>query len=414
MLKKEEFLLTLIDNILPYWSDSRIIDYQYGGFYGRISGKDNPDLLAEKGAIMNARILWSFSASARFLSEKGILNDPSLDIKLKDKVLKSQQISLLMAKRAKDFFTSSFIDNQYGGVYWSLDHKGQPLNTKKQFYAISFAIYALSEYYMTDPDPAVLECAVNLYRTIEKYSYDGDIDGYIEATTREWHPIEDMRLSDKDLNSLLSMNTHLHILEAYTNLHRIWKDKELENRLKNLILIHLDKIYDHLTHHARLFFDKSWKPQGETISYGHDIEASWLILEAALELNDRELIERVEKAGKKIAIASLEGFSSKNYMIYDKLDDGSQDKDAHWWVQAECMVGLLYLSTYHKVLDALSIATKNWEFIKENLIDNKNGEWHWSIKADGTVNLIDDKAGFWKCPYHNSRMCIKIYKLLAL
>ena len=385
---KQEIREVLEYNILRFWID-RMQDKRHGGFYGHIDSNNvlHPD--ADKGAILNARILWTFSAAYR------VLRKPEY---------------LIMANRAKSYFIDHFIDPEYGGVYWSLDYKGQPKDMKKQFYAISFAIYGLSEYARSTGNNEALMQAIQLYHCIEEHALDREHNGYIEALTNDWQPITDMRLSEHDANFPKSQNTHLHILESYTNLYRIWPSAELEKSLRNIISIFTDKILNPETHHLDLFFDMDWtRGAGQLESYGHDIECSWLIHEAALVLGDREVLSKVEPIVKMVARASEKGLNTNGSMIHEaNLTTGTIDDDLHWWVQAEAVVGFINLyqhfhdeSAFHKVL-------RLWEYIKDNLIDYKFGEWYWSRHRDGSLNTIDDKAGFWKCPYHNSRMCLEI------
>ncbi|WP_321479242.1 AGE family epimerase/isomerase [uncultured Bacteroides sp.] len=377
----------LTNNILPYWMN-KMVDEVNGGFYGRITGTEELIPEAEKGAILNARILWTYSAAYRLLHRDEYLH---------------------MATRAKRTIIDSFYDKEFGGIYWSLDYKGNPLDSKKQIYAIGFAIYGLSEYYRATLDTEGFTYAIHLFESIEKYSFDTNKNGYCEALTREWAEMADMRLSDKDANERKTMNTHLHILEPYTNLYRVWKDERLEQQLRNLIYLFTDKILDKDTHHLQLFFNDDWENKYNIISCGHDIEASWLIHEAALELGDKALLATVEPLVQQIARAATEGFTPGAGMIYERnLDNAHLDADRHWWVQAETVVGYLNIYQHFGDEEALSKAVDCWTFIKSHLIDRENGEWYWSIRADGTVNREDDKAGFWKCPYHNGRMCLEV------
>ena len=387
-LMKQEVQDVLQTNILPFWLD-KMIDRENRGFYGRIDGHGvlHPD--AEKGAILNARILWTFSAAYR--------------------VLKRPEY-LAAATRAKDYILEHFYDKEFGGIYWSLDSLGRPKDTKKQFYAIGFAIYGLSEYARATADREALDYAIRLFECIEQHSLDRKDNGYIEACTREWGKIEDMRLSDFDANYPKSQNTHLHIIEPYTNLFRIWKDERLEKALRNLINIFTDKILNPETHHLDLFFDNDWtRGAGHLESYGHDIECSWLMHEAALVLGDEEVLRKVEPIVKLVAKASEKGLNADGSMVHEaNVDTGHVDDDRHWWVQAEAVVGFFNIYQYFGDEQAVEKATHCWQYIKQNLIDNENGEWYWSRHADGTLNLEDDKAGFWKCPYHNGRMCLEL------
>ena len=384
---RNEMRSELENNILPFWMN-KMEDNEQGGFYGEITGDDELRPEASKGAILNARILWTFSAAYRLLK--------------KPEYLKT-------ATRAKRYLIDRFYDPEYGGIYWELDYKGNPLDTKKQIYAIGFAIYGLSEYARATGDAEALEYAQRLFEVIEQHSFDPVQNGYLEALTRDWQPIEDMRLSDKDENEKKTMNTHLHILEPYTNLYRVWKDERLERQLRNLIDVFITRILDPQTGHLNLFFEEDWTNKYRIYSYGHDIEASWLIHEAALVLGDETVLKRIEPLIVRIAQAADEGLNPDGSMIYENfLDKQKIDRELHWWVQAENVVGHINLYQHFGDESALDIAVRCWEFIKAKLIDHEQGEWHWSILPDGTVNRKDDKAGFWKCPYHNGRMCMEV------
>lgn len=413
---KQEMQDVLEKNILRFWLD-KMQDHENGGFYGRIDGQGVLHPEAEKGAILNARILWSFSAAYR------VLGNPEY---------------LEAATRAKDYLIEHFVDKEYGGIYWSVDCKGQPLDTKKQFYAIGFAIYGLSEYARATGDREALDYAIELYECVEEHSFDPQYNGYIEACTREWGEIADMRLSDFDANYPKSQNTHLHIIEPYTNLYRCLREMQaaescnyvpvlgsvlpigvtvpletlarVEGSLRNLIDIFTDKILNPETHHLDLFFEMDWtRGAGHLESYGHDIECSWLMHEAALVLGDQKVLKKVEKIVREVAKASEKGLRTDGSMIHEaNVDTGHADDDLHWWVQAENVVGWYNIYQYFGDEDALEKVFRCWEYIKTQLIDWEHGEWYWSRHPDGSLNTTDDKAGFWKCPYHNSRMCLEI------
>lgn len=389
---RKEVTEELEGNILPFWMN-KMTDRERGGFYGRISGEDVLMPNEPKGAILNARILWTFSAAYRLLKKPEYL---------------------ATATRAKRYLLDFFYDKQFGGIYWSVDCEGNPLDTKKQIYALGFAIYGLSEYARATGDEEALEYAIRLFEVIEKYSFDAEKNGYVEALTRDWQPIADMRLSDKDENEKKTMNTHLHILEPYANLYRVWKDGRLKTQLKNLIELFVTKILDTQTYHLNLFFEDDWTNKYHLISYGHDIEASWLIHEAALVLGDETVLKQIEPVIVRIARAADEGLNADGSMTYERFSDkGETDRELHWWVQAENVVGHLNLYQHFGDEEALSTALRCWQFIKEKLIDCENGEWYWSRFADGSINRNDDKAGFWKCPYHNGRMCLEINERFA-
>ena len=395
---RKEMEQTLHDNILSFWL--KMQDEEHGGFYGQMKGDGTLVKESNKGCILNARILWSFSAAYR------VTGRPEY---------------LAAATRAKDYILTHFIDREYGGTYWELDYLGRPVQTKKQFYALGFTIYGLSEYFRATGDMKVLAEAIELYEVIEKYSFDPVHNGYIEACTREWQPIEDMRLSDLDANYPKSQNTHLHIIEPYTNLYRALQERpevsvpsgfmeRLESSLRNLINIFTDKILNPETHHLDLFFDMDWtRGAGALESYGHDIECSWLIHEAALVLGDKAVLEKVKPIVQLVARASEKGLNPDGSMVHEaNLDTGYVDTDRHWWVQAETVVGFFNIYQHFGDELALEKVLRCWTYIKENLIDHEGGEWFWSRDPERNINRRDDKAGFWKCPYHNSRMCLEI------
>ena len=420
-MMKLEMQDVLENNILPFWLE-KMQDNEHGGFYGRIDGNNQLHPEAEKGAILNARILWSFSAAYRVLQKEEYLE---------------------AATRAKDYLIEHFIDPEYGGVYWSVDYKGEPLDTKKQFYAIAFVIYGLTEYARATGDREALEYALDLYDCIEEHAFDNEQNGYIEACTREWGKIEDMRLSELDANYPKSQNTHLHIMEAYANLLRCLKEMRaqeqcdyvptigsvlpvgisvppetmvnVEGALRNIVDIFINKILNPETNHLDLFFDMDWtRGAGHLESYGHDIECSWLLHEAALVLGDENVLEKVESVIQKVAKAAEKGLRPDGSMIHEaNLDTGHVDDDLHWWVQAENVVGWFNIWQHFGDEEAFKKSEKCWQFIKDKLVDWDNGEWYWSRHPDGSLNTIDDKAGFWKCPYHNSRMCLEIIERTA-
>ena len=377
----------LTQNILPFWT-GKMIDQENGGFYGQINGNNQIVPNADKGGILNARILWSFSSA--YLQEKNPLY-------------------LEMANRAKTYILDHFFDAEWGGTYWKISFDGSPVDTKKQIYSQAFFLYAFTEHYRASGEESSLQTAIELFRMIEKHSFDPELNGYFEAYSRDWILLEDLRLSAKDENEKKTMNTHLHILEAYTNLFRVWKDDQLKKQLNNLISIFIEKIVNPETNHLDLFFDENWNSKAKMESYGHDIEASWLIDEAARVLGDQVLLAKVQEKCIAIAEAACEGLQPDGSLFYewDKAIN-HLDTDRHWWVQAEGVVGFLNTFELTGNEEWLQKALNCWKYIQDNLIDTRDGEWFWSISVDETVNKKGDKAGFWKCPYHNSRMCLEV------
>ena len=385
---KQEMLHELEGNILAFWRD-KMTDQVHGGFLGRIDGNGVAHPEAEKGAMLNACILWAFSAAYR--------------------VTRTQEW-LSTATRAKDYFVSHFIDKECGGVYWSLNPDGTPKDTKKQTQAIGFAIYGLSEYTRATGDQDTLALALGLYHDIEDHAYDPENNGYIEALTRDWKPIGDMRLSDKDENASRTMNTHLHIIESYTNLLRCLNEQdddndELRASVVNLLHIFTDIIINRQTGHLDLFFNDWWEGKRNVESFGHDIEAAWLLHEAALVLGDVDIDDVV----RRVAKAADEGVQPDGSMVYEHWKDtGRTDTQRQWWTLCENVIGHLDLYQYYGDRDALGVALNCWDFIKRRIVDHEQGEWLWSVDAEGLPNRKDDKAGFWKGPYHNSRLCLEV------
>jgi mannobiose 2-epimerase len=390
---KQELSHVLENNILKYWAENTV-DEEHGGFIGHINSDNTKVPKAGKGIILNTRILWAFSIAYRVLK---------------------QDVYLTMADRAYHYIVDHFKDTTHGGVFWEVDFTGNPVNKRKQVYAQAFTIYALAEYFKINKNKEVLEWAVELYELIDNHSHDKENDGYLEAFEEDWSPMDDVRLSEKDANEKLTMNTHLHILEAYTNLIRVWPNKKLIAAQKNLISLFLSK-FIHKDGHFNLFFNESWQLKSDIISFGHDIEAAWLLTEAAEVIGDIELTSIV----REIAIRTADGLMEQGLDIdgsifnEKKRSTGLLDYDKHWWPQAEGMVGLL--NAYQLSGDGKYIAPlfDLWKFINNKIIDHKQGEWYWKVSKDGELFPEDEKVGFWKCPYHNSRACVEMMHRIDL
>ena len=378
-----------LQSILQYWM-LHTPDEKWGGFVGRIDDTDRPDVGAPKGLVLNSRILWSFSAAWRTTG---------------------QWIYRPVATRAYEYLVRYFLDAVHGGFFWSLTSTGEPLNTRKQIYGQAFALYGLSEYYRATGDQAVLNQAIDLYRLIEKHSFDPVHTGYFEAFSRGWQPLEDLRLSDKDANEQKTMNTHLHVLEAYTTLYTVWPDAGLQGRISLLLDNFFRHIIDPATAHLGLFFTGDWQPRSALISYGHDIEAAWLLHEAALAIGGKEEIARTASSCLAIAKAADQGVDTDGGLWYE-AEDGRLVREKHWWPQAEAMVGFLRAWSISGDDHWWRRSTAAWGFVKRYLRQPDDREWIWGIRADHTPMPGQDKAGFWKCPYHNSRACLEIIRTL--
>lgn len=381
---------TELINILDYWLKNTI-DKENGGFIGEINHQNVINNNSEKGAVLNARILWSFSAA--YAVEK----NPEY---------------LKTAKRAFQYIKDYFFDKEFGGIFWSLQADGKPKDTKNQIYAIAFVIYGLSEFYKIFKNEDALELAQSLFYKIELYSKDYKNKGYLEAFTRDWQEIEDLRLSEKDANEKKTMNTHLHIVEAYANLYTIWSNPKLKDSIKEILEVIAIYFIDKDSWHLKLFFDENWKEKEDVISYGHDIEAAWLLQWCAEAIEDEVLIKNYQKYAVAFADATKEGLDADGGLWYEyEPKEQKLIAEKHWWPQAELWIGMINAWQLTQNEEFLDITEKNFEFVEKYIIDHKNGEWIWGVYADYSP-ILKDKAGFWKCPYHNSRACIELIKRL--
>jgi cellobiose epimerase len=391
ILKQE--LQEELSNILNYWMQ-HTIDEINGGFYGSVLNNNSVNNNAAKGVVLNARILWSFSAAYNF---------------------KKAQQHLVIAERALHYIIDHFLDKEYGGVYWSVDAKGNMPDGRKQIYGLAFCIYGMSQYYAATKDDLALQCAIELYKCIELHSYDTVHKGYFEAFSREWRSLDDLRLSAKDANEKKTMNTHLHIIEAYANLYKVWPDKILKDKIEELLCLFDQRFINHETGHLRLFFDEHWKEKIDVISYGHDIEAAWLLIQCAEIIQHNFWIEKFKKHAITITQAAIRGLDKDGGLWYEYEQHTKHlIKEKHWWPQAEAMIG--FFNAFQLSMDKkyLELALQGWQFIKNHLLDKNNGEWYWGVNEDYSVMEGHDKAGFWKCPYHNARACMEILQRIKL
>jgi len=384
-LLKDKVTDNLNNNILSFWS-AKMPDDVNGGFYGRIdrNNKVIPD--AAKGGILNARILWTYSAAYR------VTGNPEY---------------LKLATRAKDYILANFIDREFGGAFMMLNAKGEPQDTRKHTYTQAFFIYGLSEYARATGDKEALKAAKSIFKLFEKNVLDKEYNGYYEVFSRDWQRSRDRLIGERTPADEKTMNTSLHIMEAYANLYRVWPSKRMAERLENMVNIFLDHIIDKNSYHLIVFLDRNWNSTSRIDSYGHDIESSWLLYEAAHLLKDPELIKRVKEVSVKIADAASEGLLADGGMLTEKDRETDHSRlTRSWWEQAESVVG--YTNAYELTgnEDYLDKAIHAWNFIEIYMIDKENGSWFTSVTAEGIGG--GDKAGNWICPYHNGRMCLEI------
>lgn len=378
--------------IANWWMDNSL-DTSDGGFYGEIDFHGAKVEKANKGVILNTRILWFFSQAAKEYDD---------------------QDYALIAMRSYHYLLSHFDDNQHGGVVWELDHKGNCINGKKQTYAQCFAIYGLSAFYQLTRDQQAIDKALQYFELVEKHAVDPKNGGYLEAFAQNWQHLDDVRLSEKDLNSPKSMNTHIHILEAYTCLYRATKDAKVGIALTNLISLISEKILDTKTHHLLLFLDLEWNDLSSAYSYGHDIECSWLLWDALSALDTPSLCEKYRPTVIAIAQVCLEQSIGDLGQVCDHYTfaDNKKHQESFWWVQAEALVGFLNAYQLTGNYDYVLACEKIWQFTQDQHIDRDNGEWHWIAKREQTQAFQQYKAGFWKAPYHNGRAMMEAAELL--
>ncbi len=387
----DELHTELHDHILAFWLKNAP-DTENGGFIGRLTGTHEACPKAHKSVILNARILWTFSAAGRVTGNQDYLD---------------------MAGRAYNYLEQHFHDKKYGGFYWSVNYEGIPNETKKHVYAQVFVVYAYSEYFRLTGNLSALERAKEVFRLIENHAGSHDKRGYIEAFDEKWNPLDDVRLSPVDQNEARSMNTHIHVMEAYANLYRVWQHPVLYEKLSDLVILVLDLIYDPENQHFSSFFDADWNLKSGFYSYGHDIETAWLLVDSAKLLNDETLIRRtgavlIETAGMLLN----EGIDPDTGGVYNQGFAGSPvDPEYQWWVQAEAVTGLYYAAELTGDERFLKAAYGVWDFVRNYVKDRERGEWFFRLDKDGKPVPEEDKIGPWKCPYHNTRFCLELLEM---
>ncbi|MEJ5313253.1 MULTISPECIES: AGE family epimerase/isomerase [Anaerolinea] len=362
--------------ILPFWMNT--VRDPDGGYYGLVSEEGIPDPHASKGGTLQARVVWTFSHAFQLWHEPAYLE---------------------AARHGWEFFLKHIWDKEYGGIYWLVDFKGQPLDSRKLIFANAYALYAMSEYAKAFDDAVALELAVSLFRLLDRVAYDDRYGGWFDGFDRQWQPLSDTRISPQDLMAEKSMNSHLHLLEAFTTFARVWRDEVLLFRLRECIDLFLNRIMHPENDHFRLFFDREWHPLSEVVSFGHDIEGSWLLVEAAEVLGDETLLSIVKaRALQLVGRVLAEGLDEDGAL----MNGGQKD----WWLQAETVIGCVNAYQISGDSEYLRIAEKTWHWIQTHL-HHPSGEWKWGTSRDLQPQrrpLVD----FWKCPYHNSRMCFEV------
>lgn len=364
--------------ILAFWR-SRVL-LPRGDFYGRVAADGRGDVGADKSLVLATRLLWTFSHAPRAgFSE--------------------------VVREADDLFRGlvRFWDPDHGGFFWSLDGAGGPRERYKHVYGQSFAIYALAEYHALTRNPWALALAQATFRTLDRTARDARQGGYLEAFEADWSPRE--APSPVNGRAAKSMNTHLHLLESLTALWRLWPDPVLKERLNALFDLLISRILNPATHHYRLFFTPDWTPLGDPrVSFGHDIEGSWLMVETAEALRDPERLSAARREALAMADAVLaEGMDSAGALVNEGLHGSIVDADKDWWPQAEGLVGLVNAYVLSGDDRYLRAAERLWAFVEHCLIDRAGGEWFAKTDAAGNPRRDLAQVDAWKCPYHNFR-----------
>ena len=382
----EEIRNEFVDHVIPFWEGLK--DDNYGGFYGYMDFDLNLDKQAVKGCILNSRILWFFTNAYVALGDDSYLD---------------------YAKHAYEFMKKACFDKEYGGVYWSVTYDGKPEDTTKHTYNQAFAIYALSSYYDATKDREALSLAYDLYHIIEERCRDAE--GYLEAYTRDFKPESNEKLSENGVEATRTMNTLLHVFEAYTELYRVDEDVEVGARLKFMLDVFADKMYNPEKHRQEVFFDKDYNSLIDLYSYGHDIETAWLIDRGLEVLRDGAYSDRLHPITEDLtAQVYKEAFSGESMPA--ECCEGKVEQSRIWWVQAETVVG--FYNGYQRTPENThykDAAIKEWNFIKNNMIDSREGsEWFWEVDPDGKPTSKRPIVEPWKCPYHTGRMCFELIR----
>ncbi len=385
--------LAELENIGRWWL-THALDEDRGGFYGEITADNTPVPDAPKGLVMNARILWFFSEAAQYTGNRNYRT---------------------AADRAFRYLQDYFYDAEYGGYYWSLNADGSVCYDKKQVYAQSFVIYGFSAYYQLSGDDKALRAAMACFDLIEQHCIDVEGEGYFEAYTREWGKIDDVRLSEKDLNYPKTMNTHLHIVEAYTRLYKVSGDERVRKALTYGLDLFDRFIIDRDTGHLRMFMGNDWRDHSTEWSYGHDIETAWLLLKALKALGDEQRLQQWLPTIVQLAEVCLrEAVDDKGGVMDGCVKaSGEYHRQRMWWVQAEGLVGFLTAYKLTGETRYWNVVQKLWDFIQRYQLDRDYGEWHWHSTLDAPDRDRDYKVGFWKGPYHNGRAMIECARLVG-
>lgn len=384
----QSFKKHLIENIFPFWNNLR--DNEFGGFYGFVDHHGKIDKKSDKGVILNDRILWFYSSAYSLLKDETLLS---------------------MAEHAYRFFKEACLDKECGGVFWALSFDGKIVDDTKHTYNQAFAIYALSMYYEASGDREALETAYKLYDLIETKCRDEH--GYLEAFNRNFMPTSNEKLSENGVMADRTMNTLLHVFEAYTELYNADHSPRVQDSLIQALKIFTEEMYNPGKKRLEVFFNTEYDSLIDLHSYGHDIEASWLIDRGLQILKiPSDLIHSMTDAFAETVYS--EGYDPSHHALNNESECGRVDRQKIWWVQAEAVIGFYNAFQKHPENTRYKEASANiWNYILNNMIDPRTGEWYESITAEDKVNESQGLVHAWKCPYHTGRMCIEMIRRLS-
>lgn len=382
----EEIKVHLLNNIIPFWKKMR--DDEFGGYYGFMDYNLNLNKDAVKGCILNSRITWFFSNAYTLLKDESLLEE---------------------AKHGFQFMKENCMDKENGGIFWSIKYNGEPEDTTKHTYNQAFAIYALSSYYEASGDEEALNMAKELFHIIETKCTDEV--GYKEAFDKKFGEIENDKLSENGVIAQKTMNTLLHVFEAYTELYRVAGIPEVKEKLMWIMDTFAEKVYNQELHRQEVFFDANMNSILDLHSYGHDIETAWLIDRGVEVLGEKKYEDMMTPITKDLT-AQIYKVAFDGHSLANECEKGVVNNHRIWWVQAETVVGFLNgwkmnpdKPEYHEA------AENTWKFIRDHVIDKRAGsEWFWEVDEDGNPYPGRPIVEPWKCPYHNGRMCFEVIK----
>lgn len=388
MMMLEEVKAHLLNDIIPFWKNLR--DDEFGGYYGYMDYDLKVDKKAVKGCILNSRITWFFANAYTLLKDESLLEE---------------------AKHGFAFMKEHCMDKENGGIFWSMKYDGTPEDTTKHTYNQAFSIYALSSYYEATHDEEALAMAKELFHIIETKCTD-EI-GYKEAFDKEFHEVENDKLSENGVIAEKTMNTLLHVFEAYTELYRVAKLPEVKERLEWIMDTFADKVYNPKLHRQEVFFDRNMNTILDLHSYGHDIETAWLMDRGVEILGEKKYEEKMTPITKDLT-AEIYKVAFDGHSLANECEKGVVNVHRIWWVQAETVIG--FLNGWQKDpsrTEYLDAAKSEWQFIKDHVMDKRQGsEWFWEVDPSGKPYEGRPIVEPWKCPYHNGRMCFEVIRRL--